>query len=87
MDSTKLEIFIDNNNFHELYCGGLKTPIQCINHLQTAKVKFLGVLIDPNLNFHLHIKSILAIISSSLSIYVQLEMFYQKKHLSLCTIL
>jgi hypothetical protein len=66
VDSTKLEIFIDNNNFHELYSDGLKTPIQCINNLQTAKVKFLGVLFDPNLNFRLHIKSISAKISSSL---------------------
>jgi hypothetical protein len=66
VDSTKLEIFIDNNNFHELYSDGLKTPIQCINNLQTAKVKFLGVLFDPNLNFRLHIKSISAITSCSL---------------------
>jgi hypothetical protein len=59
-------IYIDNNNYHDLYDDGLKSPIICINNLPSPKVKFLGVLIDPNLNFRSHIKSISSKIASSL---------------------
>jgi hypothetical protein len=38
----------------------------CVNNLPSPKVKFLGVLLDPNLNFRLHIQTISAKISNSL---------------------
>jgi hypothetical protein len=49
-----------------IYNPDLKSAIHCVNNLDTAKVKFLGVLIDPNLNFHFHIKAISAKLSSAL---------------------
>jgi hypothetical protein len=59
-------IYIDNNNFDNTYNLALKSPILCVNTLPSPKVKFLGVLLDPNLNFKSHIKSVSAKISNSL---------------------
>jgi hypothetical protein len=59
-------VFIDNNNFEGDYVDDLKTPILCVNTHQSPKVKFLGILLDPHLNFRTHIKSISAKISNSL---------------------
>jgi hypothetical protein len=44
----------------------IRIPITCVNNMQTPKVKFLGVLLDPNLNFRSHINSISSKISNSL---------------------
>jgi hypothetical protein len=66
VNSNDFSIYIDNNNYHDVYDANLKAPINCTNNLPSPKVKFLGVLIDPNLNFRTHIKSISAKIASSL---------------------
>jgi hypothetical protein len=60
------KIYIDNNNYAEPYNIKLKKPIMCVNDLSISKVKFLRVLVDPNLNFKLHIKSISSKIYNSL---------------------
>jgi hypothetical protein len=59
-------VYIDNNNYGANYIPELKTPILCVNNMQSPKVKFLGVILDPNLNFRPHIKTISAKISNSL---------------------
>jgi hypothetical protein len=66
-DTVNNKIYIDNNNYAEAhYNPNLKSAIHCVNNLDAAKVKFLGVLIDPNLNFRFHIKAISAKLSSAL---------------------
>ncbi len=66
-DTVNNKIYIDNNNYAEAhYNPDLKSAIRCVNNLDAAKVKFLGVLIDPNLNFCFHIKAISAKLSSAL---------------------
>jgi hypothetical protein len=58
-------ILIDNNNYNDDYLLALKSPIVHVNNQPTPKVKFLGVFLDPNLNFCLHNKTISAKISNS----------------------
>jgi hypothetical protein len=65
-ENTNKDIFIDNNNYAEPYDASLKTSISCVNYLSVPKVKFLGVILDPNLNFKLHIKSISSKVSNAL---------------------
>jgi hypothetical protein len=58
-DTVNNKIYIDNNNYAEAhYNPDIKSAIHCVNNLDASKVKFLGVLIDPNLNFCFHIKAI-----------------------------
>jgi hypothetical protein len=59
-------VYIDNNNFDENYALNLKTPILCVNTLQSPKVKFLGIMLDPHLNFRAHIKQVSVKISNTL---------------------
>jgi hypothetical protein len=44
-------IYIDNNNYDDTYDPALKLPILSVNQLQIPKIKFLGVLLDPQLTF------------------------------------
>jgi hypothetical protein len=59
-------IYIDSNNYNETDSLNLKKAILCVNNLPDPKVKFLGVVLDPNLNFRNHIKSISAKVSNAL---------------------
>jgi hypothetical protein len=59
-------IYIDNNHYDDTYHPALKLPILSVNLLQMPKTKFLGVLLDPQLNFRFHVKSISAKIANSL---------------------
>jgi hypothetical protein len=77
VDISILNIYIDNN---EMYTSNLKDPLQCTNNSSSAKFKFLGVLFDPNQNFHFHIKTISAkIVQWAFSIFMQHRMFFLKK--------
>jgi hypothetical protein len=60
------EIFIDNNNYTEISVPNLEVPILCTNDLPDPKVKFLGVVLDPTLNFKKHIKTISSKISNAI---------------------
>jgi hypothetical protein len=61
-----VEIFIDNNNYSEISVPNLKVPILCTNDLPDPKVKFLGVILDPTLNFKEHIKTISSKVSNAI---------------------
>jgi hypothetical protein len=49
-------VYFDNSNYNADYLPVLTTPILRVNNMQLPKVKFLGVLLDPNLNFCPHTK-------------------------------
>jgi hypothetical protein len=59
-------IYIDNNNYDDTYDPALKLPILSVNQLQMPKTKFLGVLLNLQLNFRFHVKSVSAKIYNSL---------------------
>ena len=65
--SSELEIYINNNNseapFNPLLCNKL---LNVDHNSQNSYVKFLGVLIEPNLSFKSHIKAVGKKISYSL---------------------
>ncbi len=66
VDTSNFNIHIDNNNYGVNYDLNLKSSIQCVNNLESVRVKFLGVLIDHNLSFCFHIKNISSKLSNAL---------------------
>jgi Reverse transcriptase (RNA-dependent DNA polymerase) len=66
----KIELFVDNNNVsseNPNYCSVRKHAIcQITTSCEVPAVKFLGVYIDPQLNFKFHIKQLSMKISKSL---------------------
>jgi hypothetical protein len=61
-----VELFIDNNNENENF-DRLKTRIERISVNSTVPaVKFLGVYLDPKLNFKFHVTQIVKKLSKSL---------------------
>jgi hypothetical protein len=46
--NTNLSVFIDNNNDNEPVSQNLRSTLICVSDLPDTKVKFLGVILDPN---------------------------------------
>jgi hypothetical protein len=66
LSNLNLELYIDNNNEDENY-ENLKSPIERISvNSSVPAIKFLGVYLDPKLNFKFHIMQIVKKLSKSL---------------------
>jgi len=62
------KIFLDNNdnNLNEYRNDEHISPVICINSLDEPIVRFLGLFLDPNLNFKAHIKLLVKKLSQGL---------------------
>jgi hypothetical protein len=49
-------IYINDDNYSVPIKSNLKVSILCFNNSPDPKVKFLGVILDPTLDFKKHIK-------------------------------
>jgi hypothetical protein len=74
-------IFIDSNNENENFVH-LKTPIERISvNSNVPAIKFLGVYLDPKLNFNYHIMQIVKKISKSLYVIQSTKNLLSEKSL------
>jgi hypothetical protein len=79
--NSNAEIFIDSNNENENF-GNLKTSIERISlNSSLPAIKFLGVYLDPKLNFKFHLTQIAKKISKSLYIIQSTKNLLSEKSL------
>ena len=69
-------IFLNNNNFDQ-NLPNLLTPIEHVHsHSVTPAIKFLGIFIDPELNFKFHISHLTSKISKALYFIRNSKIFF-----------
>jgi len=67
IDVSNLHIYVDNNNGDQLHNPLLKTEIERITGIENNQsIRFLGLYLDPNLNYNSHVQHIAKKISTSL---------------------
>jgi len=83
IDVSNRSIYVDNNNDYQQHNPSLKTEIERVTGNGDPAIRFLGLLVDPHLNYNFHVQSIARKISTALYFMRRAKNFLTKQALKL----
>jgi len=84
LDPDQLKIFIDNNNEDQIFNPQLKYQISRVTgESDDQAIRFLGLYVDPQLNYKYHVQQIIKKVSSALFVMRKSKNLLTKKALTL----